>query len=154
MQSRTPLWLSHHFPAEYDRCVRVGGRHVCRRCAVFYPVCFATMFLALAGARWPAGLDPWLLWLLPVPVVAEWWLEHLGSIRYSMWRSTAFTLLCAPAVGVGLARYMRHPGDALFWAVVFTYGVICLTPMLISRRHRRERTRSEKPARTAAGPVR
>ncbi len=118
----------------------IGGRHVCRRCGFFYPTCFAAMFLALAGTSWPASLDPWLLWLLPVPVVAEWWLDHLGVIDYSPVRNTAFTLICAPAVGVGLARYMRHPADLLFWSVVVTYGVLCLVPMLISRRRSRTAT--------------
>ncbi|HET6663331.1 MAG TPA: hypothetical protein VFG94_03700, partial [Acidimicrobiales bacterium] len=33
----TPLSLSHHWPDEYDRCVTVGGRKVCRRCLVLYP---------------------------------------------------------------------------------------------------------------------
>lgn len=131
----------------------VGRRHVCRRCAFFYPTCFAVMLLALAGIRWPVTLDPWLLWLLPVPVVTEWWLDHLGVIDYSPTRNTAFTLMCAPAVGVGLARYMRHPTDVLFWSVVVTYGVICLTPMLISRR-RRHAARAAAPPRTAAESVR
>jgi hypothetical protein len=92
------------------------------------------MFLALAGARWPPGLDPWLLWLLPVPVVVEWWMEHSGRWAYSATRNTVTSLLCAPPVGVGLARYVRHPADGLFWAVVITYGVVCLTPMILRRR--------------------
>lgn len=28
----TPLWLSHHWPGEYDRCAMVARRHICRRC--------------------------------------------------------------------------------------------------------------------------
>ena len=56
MQRRTPLWLSHHYPHEYDRCIRVGDSHICRRCSVFYPVTFAVMFATLAGLRWPRGL--------------------------------------------------------------------------------------------------
>lgn len=27
-----PVWLSHHSEHEADRCVRIGGAHVCRRC--------------------------------------------------------------------------------------------------------------------------
>jgi hypothetical protein len=131
---RTPLWLSHHWPEDYDRCVVIGRSHVCRRCLWFYPACFATMVLALAGVRWPVTLDPWLLALQPVPVVAEWWLEHLGRIRYSPTRQTVLSLLAAPAVGVGLARYLENPGDALFWVVVASYAVICLVPVLIGRR--------------------
>ena len=34
----TPMWLSHHWPSDYDRCAVVAGRHVCRRCLVLYPL--------------------------------------------------------------------------------------------------------------------
>lgn len=134
MKRRTPLWLSHHYPYEYDRCIRVGDRHICRRCSVFYPVTFAVMFATLAGLRWPESADAWLLWLLPAPVVAEWSLEHLGRVRYSAGRNTALTLICAPAVGVGLARYMASPGDALFWSVVVAYAAICIIPPALGSR--------------------
>ena len=136
MERRTPLWLSHHYPSQYDRCVKVGRTHLCRRCSVFWPATFAAMLLALAGVRWPESLDVWLLWLLPVPVVAEWWLEQLGLIRYSAWRNTVFSLMCAPAVGVGLARYTLDPSDGLFWTVVAVYAVLCLVPVFIGRRVR------------------
>lgn len=140
MERRTALWLSHHWPEDYDRCVRIGHRHVCRRCLWFWPACLATMLLALAGLRWPDALDPWLVALLPVPVVIEWWGEHLGLIRYSATRQIPLTLLAAPAVGVGLARYLEHPGDRLFWGVVATYAVLCLVPFLIGPRLARDRT--------------
>lgn len=134
MRRRTPLWLSHHYPHEYDRCIQVGDRHICRRCSVFYPAAFAVMFAALVGLRWPGTWDPWLLWLLPVPVVTEWTLEHLGVIRYSASRNTTLTLICAPAVGVGLARYMAAPADTLFWTVVASYAVICVIPVTVASR--------------------
>jgi hypothetical protein len=137
VERRTALWLSHHWPEEYDRCVHIGRSHVCRRCLWFYPVCLATMALTLAGVRWPVELDPWLLFLLPVPVVIEWWGEQLRLIRYSAARQVPLTLLCAPAVGVGLARYLESPGDGLFWAVVGSYAVICLAPVLIGHARRR-----------------
>lgn len=131
---RTPLWLSHHYPLGYDRCIRIGSTHVCRRCSVLYPLTFAVMLAALAGLRWPPSADPWLLWLLPVPVVAEWWTEHLRLARYSPARNTILTAICAPAVGVGLARYMTEPTDTLFWAVVGTYAVVCIAAVVISAR--------------------
>ena len=34
----SPMWLAPHHPDQYDRCVTVGDRHVCRRCLVLYPV--------------------------------------------------------------------------------------------------------------------
>lgn len=128
------MWLSHHWPEDYDRCVRVGRSHICRRCLWFYPVCFAVTALTLAGTRWPAALDPWLLALLPLPVVAEWWGEHLHLVRYSPVRQIVLTLIAAPAVGVGLARYLDSPGDTLFWTVVAAYAVLCLIPFVIGSR--------------------
>jgi len=131
VERRTALWLSHHWPEQYDRCAHIGHRHVCRRCAWFWPVCLGSMVLALAGVRWPITLDPWLIALLPVPVVIEWWGEQLDLIRYSPIRQIALSVLAAPAVGVGLARYLESPGDTLFWAVVAAYAVACLAPVLI-----------------------
>ena len=49
MTGGSPLWLSHHPPHELDRCVVVGGRHVCRRCVLLWPLTFVAFALALAG---------------------------------------------------------------------------------------------------------
>lgn len=137
MERRTALWLSHHWPEDYDRCARIGRSHVCRRCLWFWPVCLATTVLALTGIRWSTSLDPWLLALLPVPVVAEWWGEHLHRLGYSASRQVVLTVIAAPAVGVGLARYLVSPGDGLFWTVVGVYAVVCLVPVLIGARSAR-----------------
>lgn len=139
MERRTALWLSHHWPEEYDRCTHVGRSHVSRRCLWFWPACLGTTVLALAGVRWPIELDPWLVALLPVPVVIEWWCEQLGLVRYSAGRQVPLTLLAAPAVGVGLARYLESPGDVLFWAAVVGYAVICLIPVVVGRSRRADR---------------
>lgn len=128
------MWLSHHWPEDYDRCVQLGRLDLCRRCLAFYPVWFTAMVAALAGLRWPTAWDGWILWLLPLPVVVEWWLEHLGRVAYSAARSVALSMLCALGVGVAFARYLRHPGDRLFWCGVVAYGVACLLPLLLTRR--------------------
>ena len=127
------MWLSHHWPEDYDRCTRIGHTHVCRRCLVFYPACFVVTALALWGVTWPTSLDPWFVWLLPIPVVVEWWLEHLDRVSYSPRRQTALSLVAAPAVGKGLARYLADPGDTLFWSVVIVSAVVCLVPVVWAR---------------------
>src|SRR5438270_6060583 len=98
---RMPMWLSHHYPEDYDRCVRVGNRYICRRCLVLYPVAFLAMALALAGARWPKSLDSVLLVVLPLPAVAEFVLEHLGAIGYRPRFQAAVTVPLGVALGVG-----------------------------------------------------
>lgn len=134
VQHRTPLWLSHHWPEDYDRCVRIGRRHLCRRCLAFYPVWLVAVVAALAGLRWPVAWDSWILWLLPVPVVAEWWLEHLGVLGYSATRNVVTSVICAIGVGVAFSRYLLDPGDPLFWAGVVVFAVLCAVPLVISRR--------------------
>jgi hypothetical protein len=88
-----------------------------------YPVWSAVSLLAVAGLRWPEGWDPWVVWLLPLPAAIEWWLEHLGRLEYSPGRNVAVSVLAAVGVGVAFARYLEHPTDPLFWAVVLTYGI-------------------------------
>lgn len=134
--SISPLWISHHYPDDYDRCAVVGRTHVCRRCLVLYPVAFAVMVLTLAGARWPSRLDAVLLVVLPLPSVAEFVLEHLGAIRYQSTRQAALTVPLAVALGVGFARYLRHPGDLLFWGVVVVYAGVCLAALFVGARRR------------------
>jgi hypothetical protein len=119
----TPLWLSHHAPDQYDRCLRVGGSQLCRRCAVLYPVALLTTAVSLAA--WPSEIDPWLLVLGPLPAVIEWWLEHLGRITYVPARQVALTVPLGVALGRGFARYFEDPLDPLFWAIVIVYGGSC-----------------------------
>jgi hypothetical protein len=120
----TPLWLSHHPPAEYDRCVLVGRHHVCHRCLLIWPVAGLAMFLALAGVRWPTILDWPLLILLPVPATAEFVLEHLGRVRYSRALQAPLTIPMAVGLGVGFERYLRNQADVLFWGCAVGYSAI------------------------------
>ena len=127
-----PLLLAHHPPDRYDRCLRIGGRYVCRRCAVLYPVAFAVAIASLAGAHWPAAWDRTLLYLLPLPVTLEFIIERLGGLRYHAGRQMAVTLLAAPALGRGFARYVVHPGDRLFWTMVLLFGGSALLALMLS----------------------
>jgi hypothetical protein len=126
------LLLSHHHPAHYDRCLRIGGRHVCRRCAVLYPVAFLTAALSLVGVHWPISWDRALLLLLPLPVAAEFILERFGVLRYRAGRQMALSLLAAPALGRGFARYLDHANDRLFWTMVLVFGGSCLLALWIT----------------------
>jgi hypothetical protein len=129
------MWLAHHFPDDYDRCVVIAGRHVCRRCAALYPVALAVMVISLAGWHWPESADPWLLWLLPLPSVIEFVGEHAGWLRHRPVRQVVLTIPLAVALGRGFAIYVREPGSLLFWGVVVVYGGICgLAVLLASRR--------------------
>lgn len=103
----------------------------------------AVTLLALAGIRWPTAADTLLLVLLPVPVVVEWWFDQFGAVAYSPRRQVVTSLLAAPAVGIGVARYLRDPGDVLFWAVVMAGAVLTAAPWLWSMR----RPRDEAPQR-------
>jgi hypothetical protein len=79
----TPMWLSHHWPGQYDRCAVVGGLHVCRRCLVLYPLALVSGIVVGIGSWWPHRLDAWVLWLFPLPGVIEFVLDNLGLVRYS-----------------------------------------------------------------------
>ena len=127
-----PLLLAHHPPNRYDRCLRIGGHYVCRRCAVLYPAAFAVAVASLAGAHWPDAWDRTLLYLLPLPVTLEFIIERLGAIRYHAGRQMAVTLLAAPALGRGFARYAVHPGDRLFWTMVLLFGGSSLLALMLS----------------------
>jgi hypothetical protein len=127
------LLLSHHPPSQYDRCIRVGQWHVCRRCAVLYPVAFAVAGLSLAGWWWPSTWDDKLLWLLPLPVTLELILERFHALRYRSGRQLFLTLLAAPALGCGFARYLRSPNDRLFWSMVLLFGGASLFAIIATR---------------------
>ena len=127
----TPLWLSHHWPDEYDRCVVVGGRRVCRRCLVLYPVSLAAaLFLGLVWC-WPERLDPWFLWLLPLPAVVEFVAEQLRWIRHSPTRLVVLTVPLAIACGRMYVRYLDDQRDGLVWTVAATYLLVCVSAWAI-----------------------
>jgi hypothetical protein len=130
----TPMWLAHHYPDDYDRCVRIGWRHICRRCLVLYPLAFVVM-AGTFGWRPPSVVDLVLVAALPAPMVVEFVVEHLGRIRYAPARQVALSALGAIGLGRGFARYLAEGTDPLFWSVVVIYGLIGTAAAWI--RHRR-----------------
>jgi len=129
----TPMWLSHHDPESYDRCVVVAGRHVCRRCIVLYPAMLLVAAVQLSGAI-PPGLGVALMWVAPLGVVAEWFGEHLAGLAYSARRQVVTTGVASLSFGVALGRHLRHPfeGAAAAPAIVFT--VVCLLAWFVGSR--------------------
>ncbi|MDH3682607.1 MAG: hypothetical protein OEV40_21950 [Acidimicrobiia bacterium] len=123
---RRDLWLAHHWPADYgERCVRIGSRHVCRRCAALYPLGFAVAFLAAAGlAPWPAALDPAAIWVLSVPATAAYVGEAVGLVRYDTRWQVGTTLLAALAFGRALGYELVDRWSSQFWGPIAVFGGI------------------------------
>ena len=132
----SPLYLAHHEPRDYDRCVRVGSVHLCRRCLLLWPITFAVLALALAGIRWPTALDVPILIAVPIPATFEFVLEHWGLLPYRPSLELLVTPPLAAAIGIGLHRYLFHPDDNLFWGVVvvhtFLWGTASTAATLVN----------------------
>lgn len=138
---RWHLWLAHHRPEHAQRCTRIAGTPVCRRCAVLYPVALASAALVLAADP-PTAVLVAAMWLLPAPMALEWVAEHLRWARYSPRRQVALTALGAPALGVALAIHAVAPLSLVAVAPVLVWGGICSGVALWSLR------RSAPPAPT------
>ena len=127
----TPMLLSHHFPEDYDRCAVIAGKHVCRRCLVLYPLALVSGVAISIGSWWPAELNPWVLWLFPLPGVIEFVLDNLGLIEYSPWRQMVLSAGGAVAAGVGYSMYIQNTFDGTVWAVVGVYTAVCVAAVVV-----------------------
>lgn len=136
VEAVSPLWRSHHWPEDDDRCVVIGGRRWCRRCSVLYPTAFGVCAVALAtvGAAVLTGWWGWLLVLAPLPAVVEFVAEHLGLVRHSPSRVVVVSALLGVGLGVGFARYLTDQTDVVFWVVAALYSSVCLAAALSGRR--------------------
>lgn len=130
--AHTSRWLAHHGPDHLERCTVVAGRHVCRRCAVLYPVAAVTAVVVglVLGTTLPGGAGL-LMWLLPVPMVADWAAEHLGLARWSARRQVVVTAIGAPGLGLALLAHAGHPFAAIAVAPVLTWSAVCLATALV-----------------------
>ncbi len=136
-RARRGLWLSHHWPGEHHRCAVIGGRPVCRRCLVLYPIAIGVAIASLAGlAPWPARLDVWLIWLLCIPATLEFLAEKLRGVAYSPRRQVVVTAIVALALGRGLAHEIEDRWSWLFWGPVLVYGSIWFAAAVIEVQRR------------------
>ncbi len=114
------MYLAHHYPEQYDRCVLIGRSHVCRRCLVLYPLAIATLVLVVLVPPPSAGQAA--IWLVaPVPALVELVLEQCGVVRYRAARQIAVTIPLAIGLGCGFGLYLEDHTSILFWAVVVVY---------------------------------
>jgi uncharacterized membrane protein len=125
LASARPFLLSHHPPAEYDRCyapsVRGQTVRVCARCVGIYPGILVGVGVAL-GAPGLAG-GTLLVAILPLPALVEWALDALTAWTGSNPGRTATGLLLGYGYGLGLVSLFVR-GTLAVAAVGVGYGVL------------------------------
>lgn len=130
--AKRAVWLSHHWPDRYERCMVVGGRHVCRRCFWFYGVSFVVMAAGFAGlSPWPQNFDLAMVWLLSVPATVDFVCGELGRCSYNPRRQAIVTIILAAAVGRGFYAELTDQGSWLFWGPALTFGPLWLTAAVV-----------------------
>ena len=134
-RARREMWLAHHWPAHYERCVVIAGRHVCRRCLALYPLTLVVAFAAVGGLLlWPRRFDPELIWLLSIPGTIEYVAEQLGVLRYRARRQFVATALTAIPLGRGMSYEFDHRWSWYFWGPLLVFGTIWFAATIIGRR--------------------
>ncbi len=139
-QGRRQLWLSHHWPEHYgQRCVRIGSRHLCRRCTALYPFAFLVAFLSASGRPpWPPDLDPAAIWLLSIPATVAFIGEAIGLFRYSPKWQVGTTLLAAAAFGRALGYELVERWSSEFWQPIAVFGGLWFFASLFAATTRRK----------------
>jgi len=134
-RSRESMWRTHHHRDQYDRCVVIRGRHVCRRCITLYPTSLTVAALSLAGVvLWPVQYDLWLIWGLCLPGTVDFALEQAGVVRYSARRQVWVTVLVALALGRGFAYELDSRWSWEFWGPVLVFGATWFAAAVIGSR--------------------
>ena len=125
-EGRRNMWLAHHWPDHYgQRCVRLGSRHVCRRCAALYPLGFLVAVLSAAGyPPWPPSLDPAAIWLLSIPATVAFVGEAVGAFSYNPRWQVGTTLLAAVGFGRALGYELLDRWSSEFWQPIAVFGGI------------------------------
>lgn len=125
-QARSNMWLAHHWPEHYhERCVRIGNRHVCRRCAALYPLGLLVAIASFNGLTpWPTSIDPLPIWLLSIPATIAYCAEAIGMIGYNAKVQVATTLIAAVAFGHALSYEFAERWSPEFWGPICVFGGI------------------------------
>lgn len=133
-----PIWLSHHWPGDHDRCLRLGSHLVCRRCLVLYPVAAVA---ALVSIRMPGGhrWDPLICWLLPVPALVELAAEQIWGVAHRPRRLVVVTVLAGVGAGRAMSRYLMRPSDHVFWLTIAEVTVVSALVIALGFGQRRRR---------------
>lgn len=122
-----PFLLSHHRPANYDRCYSpaVRGRTIrlCARCSGIYPGILAGLW-AFVGAPSPVR-DVVLVVVFPLPALLDWSTSALTDREGSNPGRTATGFLLGYGYGLGLA-HLFLAGTVLVVLVGVGYGIVAV----------------------------
>jgi hypothetical protein len=124
VQARRRLFLAHHWPEHYsERCFRLAGVPLCRRCSALYPLGFLIAFTTAIGyGPWPNGWDPAAIWMLCLPASLAFVGEMLGWFRYSVRWQVGTTLVAAMAFGKALGYELIERWSSEFWGPIAIFG--------------------------------
>ncbi len=118
------MWLSHHWESDHnERCVRLAGKPVCRRCLALYPLGLLVAVLSAAGyPPWPLEWDPAAIWILSIPATVAFIGEVLGLVGYSARWQVATTVFAAVAYGRALGYEFVERWSPEFWEPIAVFG--------------------------------
>ena len=137
-QARKGMWLSHHWPDhQAERCVRIAGRPVCRRCAALYPLgLFVAIVSATVAAPWPEAWDPLAIWLLCLPATITYVGEAIGLFGYHARAQVGTMLITSVGFGRALGYEFEQRWSSEFWGPVAVFGGIWFLATLVAQLRR------------------
>lgn len=133
------LFISHHFPKDYDRCfiIHLGKMKlpVCSRCIALYPTMLALLILQFTLLKIPQSLDPLFIFIFPLPAFVEWGLRKANAIKSSNVARVITGILFGAGLSRGFYYYLRNPLHPLAWAQGL-YFLICFSLIYLFLRAR------------------